>query len=115
MKAFFARQPHHIIKHWHLDRRFLYDASRQRCLSSSLHTASRVSESNTRASSHHGSLDVVAASSHSTAVLAAYFAQHAQSAGDSFLLFGNVGAGKSHFRYAIAICPCSEFSSLTFM
>lgn len=48
-----------------------------------------------------GSLKVVSTTCHSTAILAAYFAQCNRAAGDCFFLYGNVGAGKSHFWYAV--------------
>ena len=94
-----VRRPQHVMKHWP-HHRVSHDASLQSCVTRLLHTA-RVCMGNTKAYSHQGSIDIVAGSSHSTSIIAAYFAQHARSAGDCFLLFGNVGAGKSHFRYAM--------------
>ena len=44
------------------------------------------------------SITLGSGSPHSTAVLAAYFASVSLSPGDCYLLYGNVGAGKSLFR-----------------
>lgn len=42
-------------------------------------------------------------SPHSTEVLAAYFASVSLSPGDCYLLYGNVGAGKSLFRWVDSV------------
>ena len=100
------RRPQHLMMHWHHHHHhhlFCPGMTLKSCMERMTHSNTDCVGNTTRTNSHQESLDIVAASSHSTAVVAAYFAQHAHSAGDCFLLFGNVGAGKSHFRYARVI------------
>ena len=66
-----------------------------------LHTLHRRAAS-VYAATDHGlpSLKLIAASPLATQLVAHYFATSLQS-GDAYLLFGEVGAGKSYFRYTI--------------
>lgn len=98
-----VRRPQLLMMHWHHRHLSYPGTTLQSCMERMTHSNTDCVGNTTRTNSHQESLDIVAASSHSTAVLAAYFSQHAHSAGDCFLLFGNVGAGKSHFRYARVI------------